>query len=74
MIQSLVIQSLVIQSLLGLLSLGLATRFRTRGAYWRWRMETAFGADESRWPSAAERRHAMLEYARWSWRMRRHLR
>jgi hypothetical protein len=37
-------------------------------------METAFGADESRWPPAGERRHAMLEYARWSWRMRRHLR
>ena len=63
----------MIQSLLGLLRLGFATRFRVHGAYWAWRKETAFGADESKWPSAGARRHAMLEYARWAWRMRKHV-
>ena len=63
----------MIQSLLGLLSLGFATRFRVGGAYWKWRKETAFGVDESKWPSAADRRHAMLDYARWAWRMRKHV-
>lgn len=62
----------MIQSLLGLLALGFATGFRRKGAYWKWREETAFGNDRSKWPSAAERRHAMLDYARWAWRMRRH--
>jgi len=66
------IQSLL-QSLLGLLWLGFATRFRVNGAYWSWRKETAFGLDESKWPSPAARRHAMLEYARWAWRMRKHV-
>lgn len=65
---------LVIDGFLGLIGLGLATGFRRRGAYWRWREETAFGAEPSRWPSASARRRAMLEYAAWSWRMRRHLR
>jgi hypothetical protein len=65
---------LVIEGLLGLLRLGLSTQFRRGGAYWRWREETAFGADRARWPSAAERWHAMLEYAAWARRMRRHLR
>jgi hypothetical protein len=60
------------QSLLGLLALGFATRFRVNGAYWSWRKETAFGVDESKWPNAAARRHAMLDYARWAWRMRKH--
>ena len=63
----------MIQSLLVLLALVFATRFRMNGAYWSWRKETAFGADESKWPSAAARRHAMLDYARWAWRMRKHL-
>lgn len=64
----------MLASLLGLLRLGLATRFRVNGAYWKWRKETAFGADPSKWPSASARRHAMLEYAAWSWRMRRYTR
>jgi hypothetical protein len=51
--------------------LGLATRFRLRGKYWSWRMETAFGADRSRWPSARERRRAALEYGAWVGQMRR---
>ena len=63
----------MIASFLGLLRLGFATGFRLRGAYWTWREETAFGADRSKWPSAAERRHAMLEYAAWAQRMRRYL-
>ena len=67
----------MIRSLLGLLRLGLSTRFRVNGAYWKWRKETAFGVDESKWgastPTEAERRRAMLEYAAWAQRMRRHL-
>ena len=62
-----------IQALTGLLQLGWSTRFRLGGAYWKWRKETAFGSDTSKWPTSAERRHAMLEYARWSQRMRKHL-
>ncbi|RLS64307.1 MAG: hypothetical protein DWH97_08375 [Planctomycetota bacterium] len=61
----------MIQSLLGLFRLGLSTRFRVGGAYWSWREETAFGSDRSTWPTARARRHAMFEYARWAWRMRR---
>jgi hypothetical protein len=64
----------MIHSLLGLFHLGFATRFRVRGAYWSWRKDTAFGNDPAKWPSAAERRHAMLDYARWAWRMRRYTR
>ncbi|MEI7876435.1 MAG: hypothetical protein DWI09_02150 [Planctomycetota bacterium] len=63
----------MITALLGLLRLGFATRLRVGGAYWKWRKETAFGSDPAKWPSAAERRHAMLEYARWTQAMRRHL-
>ena len=51
--------------------LGWATRFRLRGGYWRWRMETAFGADRAKWPPAAERRRAALEYGAWVGAMRR---
>jgi hypothetical protein len=61
------------EGLLGLVALGVATRFRLGGAYWKWRRETAFGNDPSKWPPAAERRRAMLEYARWAWRMRAHV-
>lgn len=61
------------RALLGLLHLGLATRFRVGGSYWKWRKETAFGNDPAKWPSAADRRHAMLEYAAWAQRMRRYL-
>ncbi len=67
----------MIRSLLGLLRLGLSTRFRVNGAYWKWRKETAFGDADMKWgasaPTEAERRRAMLEYAAWAQRMRRHL-
>ena len=63
----------MLRSFLGLFHLGLATRFRVGGAYWKWRKETAFGNDPDKWPSAADRRHAMLEYAAWAQRMRRFL-
>lgn len=57
-----------------LLLLGFATRFRLRGKYWSWRMETAFGADRSKWPPAHERRRAALEYGAWVGSMRRLMR
>lgn len=55
-----------------LLRLGVKTRFRFRGPYWQWRMETAFGHDRSRWPSFRERVRAALEYGKWVRRMRRY--
>jgi hypothetical protein len=54
-----------------LLRLMIATRFRSRGRYWTWREETAFGADEARRPSKALQREAILDYARWVHRMKR---
>lgn len=55
-------------ALLALLRLGLATKFRLRGAYWQWRWETAWGKGPN--PSATARARAVLEYARWVARMR----
>lgn len=49
--------------------LGVITKFRFRGAYWRWRMETAFGQGKPE--SRMEMLHAVLEYGRWMRRMRR---
>lgn len=60
-----------IGGLFELVRLAWRTGFRLRGPYWRWRMETAFGADRERWPPRRQRLHATLEYARWLWRMRR---
>lgn len=54
-----------------LLLLAVRTRFRFGGAYWRWRNETAFGADAARRPPLADRVHAALEYGRWIHRMKR---
>lgn len=54
-----------------LLRLGWITRFRFRGPYWRWRMETAFGSDVSRRPPRRQMIHAVLDYGRWVHRMRR---
>ena len=51
--------------------LGAKTGFRLRGRYWTWRMETAFGADRSKWPSPAARRKAAIEYGAWVGEMRR---
>lgn len=44
------------------------TRFRLKGPYWTWRLNTAFGSHP---PKRAERFHAALDYARWAHRMRR---
>jgi hypothetical protein len=51
-----------------LFRLGCLSRFRFSGAYWTWRMHTAFGRGH---PPRPEMRHAVLEYARWMFRMRR---
>ena len=61
----------LIHGLVGLLYLAVVTRFRLRGRYWTWRMETALGSDRSAWPSARERRRAILLYGGWSHRLRR---
>jgi hypothetical protein len=54
-----------------MLLLGWRTRFSLSGRYWRWRIETAFGSDPSRWPPRRQRLRAMLDYARWVYRMKR---
>ncbi len=51
--------------------LGVKTRFRLRGAYWRWRQETAFGCDPALRPSHRQRLRAILDYGRWVYRMKR---
>jgi len=56
---------------IGFLRLGLATRFRVRGAYWRWRHETAFGLDPARHPGRWEAIRLAIDYAAWTTRMRR---
>lgn len=48
--------------------LGVLTRFRFRGAYWQWRLHTAFGKGM---PARARLWHDVLEYGRWVHRMRR---
>ncbi len=48
--------------------LGLISRFRFRGAYWSWRLHTAFGRG---YPSRGETLRAVLDYGRWVYRMRR---
>lgn len=52
-----------------LLRLGVLTRFRFRGQYWSWRMQTAFGRGypASRW----ELVRSVLDYGRWMHRTRR---
>lgn len=45
------------------------TRCRFRGAYWRWRLETAFGHGPM--PSRVALFKATLDYGRWVHRMRR---
>ena len=54
-----------------LLHLGMVTRFRFRGPYWRWRLETAFGNDPAKRPPRRQRLLAVFEYARWVFRMKR---
>lgn len=58
------------RALLALARLGVQTRFRMRGAYWRWRMETAFGNDPARMPPRSERIRSIIEYGAWVHRMR----
>ena len=53
-----------------LVILGVRTRFRFTGPYWRWRIDTAFGSDPARWPPRRQRLHAVLDYARWVYRMK----
>lgn len=48
------------------------TRANFSGKYWTWRWQTALGPmGKHAQVSSGERRSAMLEYARWVWRMRR---
>lgn len=51
-----------------LLRLALITRCRFRGAYWSWRLHTAFGNGT---PPRREMIRSVLEYARWVYRVRR---
>lgn len=52
-----------------LVRLGWVTRFRFSGAYWQWRMQTAYGKGPR--PGRGRMLHDVLEYARWVRRMRR---
>ncbi|MCP4834499.1 MAG: hypothetical protein GY895_06990 [Phycisphaera sp.] len=61
----------LIPGILGLLDLAIAMRFRVRGPYVAWRMETALGKDRAAWPSIRERLHAILIYGAWARRLRR---
>ena len=54
-----------------LLLLAVRSRFRLRGAYWRWRDETAFGGDPAARPPLGQRLRAVLDYGRWVYRMKR---
>lgn len=47
------------------------SRMRFSGAYWRWRMETAFGSDPAAMPTRRARLGAILAYGRWVYRMKR---
>jgi hypothetical protein len=53
-----------------LVRLGVISRFHLRGAYWTWRMHTAFGRGM---PGRRETLASVLEYARWVRRMRRQM-
>ncbi|MCW5776825.1 MAG: hypothetical protein KIS87_10330 [Phycisphaeraceae bacterium] len=58
-----------IGGLYALARLGLISRFRFRGAYWRWRLYTAFGQGTP--ASRVELVRAILRYGRWMHRMKR---
>jgi hypothetical protein len=49
--------------------LALRSGLRFRGAYWTWRMQTAFGRGMP--ASRAELLRGLIEYARWMHRVRR---
>jgi hypothetical protein len=48
--------------------LAVISRGRFRGAYWQWRLHTAFGRDH---PPRAEIIRSIMDYARWVYRTRR---
>lgn len=49
--------------------LAILSRFRFAGAYWQWRLHTAFGRG---YPSSrAELARSVLDYGRWVYRARR---
>ncbi|MDX2118027.1 MAG: hypothetical protein SFY96_07590 [Planctomycetota bacterium] len=51
-----------------LLRLAWISRFRFRGAYWQWRMHTAFGRGKPPLPELIE---SVIDYGRWVYRTRR---
>jgi len=51
-----------------LIRLGVISGFRFRGAYWTWRLHTAFGRG---YPPKGELVRSVLAYGRWVHRMRR---
>lgn len=59
----------VLGGLYELARLAVISRFRFRSAYWRWRLETAFGQGYP--ASRRELIRAILAYGRWAHRMRR---
>ena len=61
----------LLDAAIGFIRLAIATRFRLRGSYWRWRHETAFGTDPHRHPGRAEAIRLAIHYAAWTTRMRR---
>ena len=52
-----------------LLRLGFVTRFKFRGGYWTWRLQTAFGRGYP--ASRSELVRSVLDYGRWIYRLRR---
>jgi len=48
--------------------LAVISRFRFRGAYWTWRMHTAFGRGK---PPLPQLLSSVLDYGRWAYRTRR---
>ena len=61
-------------TLLGLFDLTILfirARILSPGRYWRWRLETAFGNDPTRWPPRRQRLQVIFHYARWVRRMKR---
>ncbi|MCC5823684.1 MAG: hypothetical protein LAT64_10875 [Phycisphaerales bacterium] len=61
----------LIEGLLGLTALGFSTRFRVGGAYWRWRMHTAFPGGRPAEGGRMALVRLALEYGAWAWRTRR---
>ncbi len=53
-----------------LCTLAFVSKFRFKGAYWGWRMSTAFPKGSGQ-VGGFERARGAFEYARWAWRIRR---